>query len=713
MGLFHKIGTRLGRQRVVVFTPNAPWRLSGLQQRTASHARKALQPNRPKDHQGNPLSDAALASARAYWDCQRRIEARALNEKDAEDEARQFTLFRELSRRRNEYTCHVLGVSKLGVGDRTREPPYIEDEEQLAPASDATETTLPDVQIDESCSQELELLDQAAPRLCPEQQMVVQLAVEGKNIFYTGSAGCGKSTVLHAITERLREMDKKVHVMAPTGKAALAINGTTTWTYAGWNPNDFKNDIQFLSGKGLDPLVVKRFKQTDTIIIDEISMVDNFHFQRLSEVMKSARSDPLPFGGVQVIVTGDFCQLPPVKPFQHCIDCGSDLVPAKGEYTCVRCDETYNDSDKWAFRSKAWAACKFVHTHLHSIHRQSDADFIELLQKCRLGTSLSEDEIDILVEEREVPDNATKLFPTRDEVGRINKEEFERLESPPYSYISLDKFKWNRKMDPHLASKCLRHEDGSLRALNDHHFDREVQLKLGMPVILLLNLDLTQGLYNGSQGTIIGFHRCDEDALPKHARTWYGPTKQHYVRLFAERNKQRVPDLSWPVVRFSNGRVRIIYPESIIHALGDRPRRRRDGSDETRARRPGSVDEGDDSELDGLTQGEFEEEDLDDEFTKQQELRDYDNPEPYSLLSRTQIPLAPAWAMSIHKSQGMTLDYAVVDLSRAWEHGQAYVAISRVRKLDGLKILGGAKRLKAATGGNPQVQEFLKEKLGM
>ncbi|KAK4141505.1 uncharacterized protein C8A04DRAFT_13992 [Dichotomopilus funicola] len=655
MGPFHKISIRLGRQGVSILTP--PWPPGRLQQRAASRARKAPRSKSLKDHQGNPLSDAALASARAYWDCQRRIDAQGCNGSDAEDEAQQFALMRELSRKRNEYTCHVLGVSKLGVGDRTREPPYIGEEDQLAPAADAAATTFPDVQIDLSPSQELEVEHRAAPELCPEQKRVVQLAVDGKNIFYTGSAGCGKSTVLHAITHRLREMGKNVHVMAPTGKAALAINGTTTWTYAGWNPNDFKNGIRFLRGKGLDPLAVKRFKQTDTIIIDEISMVENWHFQRLNEVMKSGRSNPLPFGGVQVIVTGDFCQLPPVKPFQHCIDCGSDLVPAKEEYTCVHCNKKYNDSDKWAFRSKAWAACMFVHVHLDSIHRQHDADFIALLQKCRLSTPLSKDEIEILIEDRDVPDSAIKLLPTRNEVNRINNEEFVRLNSPPYSYTCLDEFDWNEKMDPHLESKGIRNKDGSLRGLDDHHFAREVQLKVGMPVILLINLDLKQQLYNGSQGTIIGFQRYDKEALPNYPPRGYGFIKQHYVRLFAGKHKKRVPNLSWPIVRFLNGRVRVIYPECI--------------------------------------------------------LRDYENPEPHSLLSRTQIPLAAAWAMSVHKSQGMTLDSAVVNLSRIWEDGQAYVALSRVRTLNGLKVIGGAKRLKAATGGNPQVREFLKEKFGM
>ncbi|KAK7952512.1 uncharacterized protein PG986_008240 [Apiospora aurea] len=78
------------------------------------------------------------------------------------------------------------------------------------------------------------------PALCPEQAALVDLICSGRNVFYTGSAGCGKSTVLRAFTKRLRDMDKKVHILAPTGRAALQVNGTTTWTYAGWTPDSHK-----------------------------------------------------------------------------------------------------------------------------------------------------------------------------------------------------------------------------------------------------------------------------------------------------------------------------------------------------------------------------------------------------------------------------------------------------------------------------------------
>ncbi|RYP38419.1 hypothetical protein DL766_000997 [Monosporascus sp. MC13-8B] len=516
------------------------------------------------------------------------------------------------------------------------------------------------------------------PPLCPEQAALVELVAQGKNVFYTGSAGCGKSTALKAIRKCLQAMGKSVWTIAPTGRAALQVNGSTTWTYAGWTPDHHKRTLDELRQAAHGKFVWKRFMETDVIIIDEISMVENLHFQRLNEVMKAARHDPglavqPAFGGVQVIVTGDFCQLPPVRPFQHCIECGRELIEGSSDsgitFNCPQ-HGMYHERDKWAFRSRAWEECNFVHVQLNTIHRQSDEVFIRILQKCRIGEELAQAETELLMDHPCMVHHATKLFATREEVKRVNRTEFERLKGQNHTYWCLDNFFWQQDKHPHLQWKGIRkpkgpQSEGPLRALEDHRFAEYVELKKGMLVVLLVNLDLQSGLCNGSQGIVCGFERNDPKKLPK-AKTIKGkepenrifgdraPIKEEQIKLFIQDKGARYK--VWPVVKFHNGKTRTIYADCSIAELGD-----------TR---------------------------------------------PYSLLCRTQIPLAPAWAMTIHKSQSLTLDRVIVNLSKAFEEGQVYVALSRATSLKGLKIEGDRAGLLAGLGGNQEVQEFLRTKFG-
>jgi hypothetical protein len=193
------------------------------------------------------------------------------------------------------------------------------------------------------------------PPLCKEQADLVDLILSGKNVFYTGSAGCGKSTVLKSFVKKFRERGKQVDIIAPTGRAALDIGGSTTWTYVGWVPGHHKKPLDKLLALAHGKNVYKRLNDTDVLVFDEVSMVENLHFERLNQFLQEARGNNLAFGGVQLVVTGDFCQLPPVKPFQHCIQCGREMIRNR-EGTEHKCTQhgIYYDNDKWAFRSDAW-----------------------------------------------------------------------------------------------------------------------------------------------------------------------------------------------------------------------------------------------------------------------------------------------------------------------------------------------------------------------
>ncbi|RYP65497.1 hypothetical protein DL769_006298 [Monosporascus sp. CRB-8-3] len=539
------------------------------------------------------------------------------------------------------------------------------------------------------------------PPLNSEQRKVVDLILSGRNVFYTGAAGTGKSTVLRAVVRELQLADKTICVAAPTGRAALAIGGMTTWSFAGWSPSAHGHPLKELRRWARHR---ERLSKTDTLIIDEISMVENHHLERLNHVMKEAKAHAArkmgwaamrkisqeAFGGYQVVVSGDFCQLPPVCPFSNCIECGAELIrepsPSLGEPVVYRCPYGHGpwpDSHKWAFQSQAWREAKFAHIELREVHRQAkDPHFIQILGRMRQG-ELTYDDIDTLTDPNRPTEDMTaavRLYPTREEVRRYNSDQFKRLASEPYSYVALDSFHWNEAAHPELRHKGDRCEDGSLVALREHKFEPHFQLKKGMPVVLLVNLSINDGLVNGSQGRIVAFqHASRKDICPLPAES-DGDIMASYVRNVRKRELMEFVDCLtttlFPVVEFFNGQRRVIIPDCATYQMGN--------------------------ELEKY----FDKEQYDPILT-----RFTYRPRP-SLLCRTQIPLAPGWAMSVHKAQGMTLERVVVDLGRAFEDGQVYVAISRARQLAGLKVEGDPRGLLVGRDGNREVIQYYRQHFG-
>lgn len=523
------------------------------------------------------------------------------------------------------------------------------------------------------------------PELCDEQRDLVDMIMRGNNVFYTGSAGCGKSTVLRSIVSQLKAKGKRVRIVAYTGRAALEVGGVTIHSYAGWNPDSIKRSIKKLKKAAHGMKMWRKFQNTDVLIIDEISMVENHCMERLNLIMKDSREDSRPFGGVQIIVTGDFCQLPPVKPFQTCMECGKDLKPSLGrkKYQCEEssCKDqglVLFDKNKWAFCSEAWEECNFVHINLTTVHRQKDLRFKFILEKIRFGQVPSPEEVDYLFKRtvsaqppelrngketnnerfsfRNEKSTAVpiKLFPTRGEVAEENETQLDLLDGHQLTFYSYDNFDWNPKHTELKSKSEPGTYEHSLKALDEHSLVDRLDMKIGMPVILLVNLDIDAGLINGSQGILVGFEHHDSAKLPDLLGSHTGARQrltQHYIH--------NAETKEWPIVRFpdSGNQERTIYPRCMMNEMGDI--------------------------------GEDEDENQ------------------YSLLSRTQIPLAAAWAITIHKSQGMTLSRLQVDLSRAFNQAQCYVALSRARDLEGLTIVSLGYIF---MGANPQVMAFLEEK---
>ncbi|KAK0371582.1 ATP-dependent DNA helicase PIF1 [Colletotrichum limetticola] len=526
----------------------------------------------------------------------------------------------------------------------------------------------------------------AAPEfpLCPEQQHALDLAMQGHSLFITGSGGCGKSVLVKALNKALSAQEKIVYLVAPTGQAATNIDGRTTFSYAGWNVSDPKETFKTLVKKSRYPSVFNRIESTDVLIIDEISMVEGEFLNRLSDVLgmlrrerfatgrgiicrkQTADSVRRPFGGIQVIAVGDFCQLSPVQPFEYCTEevaydphrqtstaCGKLVFDKERNlHFCPRDREhpTFPDAQKWAFNSRTWADCNFQYIHLTKIHRQSDEKFIMMLQKIRLGHTTDAD-LNVLLQPREVR-NGIALFGRRQKAKDYNNLELGKLPSRLEQFDALDhpvKLGEDRK----------------------NRFDKQLELKAGMPVVLLANLDVENGLCNGSQGKLVRFIRkldeCNKPKMPEKGN-YKGDTygfQIAYARYEQMTNYINGPSgaMGFPVIIFANGQNRVILPYCDM----------------------------DDIETEVIPT----------ENGYKKVLKSYS--------ARTQIPLVPGWAMTIHKSQSLSLDRVSVNLQNVWDGRQTYVALSRARSLSGLKVIGNKLTMRSTLPLDPEVSRFMME----
>ncbi|OOR85590.1 helicase [Moraxella canis] len=410
-----------------------------------------------------------------------------------------------------------------------------------------------------------------------KQETAFAILKTGQNVFLTGQAGAGKTYVLNQYIEYLRVRQIPVAVTASTGIASTHMNGMTIHAWSGIGiQNEFdKVNVQRLATRD-DYL--ERIKNTKVLIIDEISMLHAKQVDTINQVLKHFRKNEMPFGGVQVIFSGDFFQLPPIGD--------------KGE----------TSKEKYAFMSQAWLECKFQICYLTEQHRQTGGD-----EKQRFGLSLNEilnqirsqtvtqQAIDVLTstQAHTIDLNRTRLYTHNADVDSINQKQLNELTAKTITYSAA---KMGEKPLQDSLSKSVRAPD-------------ELTLAIGAKVMFVKNLPLL-GVYNGTMGEVIGF---------------IGVSGKAYKNADDE-----ITETAYPLVRHNTGGEVAAEPE---------------------------------------------------EWT----VEDKDGT---VLASYTQVPLCLAWAITVHKSQGMTLDAAEIDLSKTFEMGQGYVALSRLRSLDGLKLLG-------------------------
>ncbi|OAR02091.1 hypothetical protein LLEC1_06673 [Akanthomyces lecanii] len=460
----------------------------------------------------------------------------------------------------------------------------------------------------------------AAISLSSEQRHVLDLVVEqGQSVFFTGPAGTGKSVLMRAIISELKAKyareSERVAVTASTGLAACNIGGVTLHSFSGIGLG--KEDAPVLVKKvRRNPKAKNRWLKCKVLVIDEISMVDGDLFDKLSQIGRTIRNDGRPWGGIQLVITGDFFQLPPVPD--------DSKVAAK-----------------FAFDAATWTT-SIEHTiGLTQVFRQRDPDFARMLNEMRLGKITDETVGAFKALERPLNFDdgvdSAELFPLRAQVEGSNEKRLRDLPGEIHRFGAAD------TGDPAIKDRLL----ANMMA------PKSIDLKLNAQVMLIKNLDAS--LVNGSLGRVIGF--SDERTFEMGGGIPDDPTMD--VAFNKARKKlssfSRDSELlsnskkQFPVVQFvsSSGMPRVILCQP----------------EEWKVELPN---------------GEVQ-------------------------AKRTQLPLILAWALSIHKAQGQTLERVTVNLSRVFEKGQAYVALSRATCQDGLRVIGFDRHKVMA---HPKVVEF-------
>ena len=439
------------------------------------------------------------------------------------------------------------------------------------------------------------------------QSSALDILKTGQNVFLTGSAGSGKTYTLNQYINYLRARRVPVAVTASTGIAATHMNGTTIHSWSGIGIKDELSDRD-LTNLSRKQFLADRLKDTAVLIIDEISMLHAKQLNLVNQVLKHVRKNDAAFGGIQVVVAGDFFQLPPIG--------------SKGE----------SNREKFAFMSEAWLDAKFHICYLSEQHRQvSEAangglDLDDILNQIR-RQEVTFEAIAALEAtfDQNVDINRTRLYTHNLNVNKINDKELAALDG------DMMRFEATSTGDSKLVEtlkKTVRTQD-------------DLVLKVGAKVMFIKN-NSELGVSNGTMGELIGFAAVKiddskdtsddliedtaQDAIAKNTKNKAKKDKES-----KEKPKDEKPTTQkMPVVRLNSGREVIAEPEEWII------------EDET-----GDV-----------------------------------------LASYLQVPLCLAWAITIHKSQGMTLEAAEIDLSRTFELGQGYVALSRLKSLAGLQLLG-------------------------
>jgi len=393
--------------------------------------------------------------------------------------------------------------------------------------------------------------------LSEKQKTAYMSIVNGQNVFLTGMAGSGKTAIINLFSKQYR-IFKNIGVTSTTGTSAILIGGSTLHSFLGIGLGSGNVEFLYMGIKNRN-YILSRWIDLDVLIIDEISMLSPVLFDKLENLARIIRKNDLPFGGIQLILTGDFLQLP-----------------------CV-------ESENFCFEALSWNKCVDEIIYLTEIFRQENKEFQKCLSEIRVG-KLSYETIQLLKSRKNaILQNdfgilPTKIYALNKDVDAENEKEIQKLliKNPELQF-----YEYNSEYT--ILKKCSQNFEEKIK--KNCNAPSKLELCIGAQVMLLYNMDLEAKLANGSRGVVVNF----------------------------------IDDL--PVVKFLTGEERIVdYHIWKIEENG------------------------------------------------------------VEVLNITQIPLRIAYAITVHKSQGISVDYAEVDMEGIFEDGMSYVALSRVSSPEGLSI---------------------------
>lgn len=301
------------------------------------------------------------------------------------------------------------------------------------------------------------------------QATALSILKTGGNVFLTGEPGSGKTYLVNAYIRYLRDHDIRVAITASTGIAATHIGGSTIHSWSGIGIR------KVLSSQELDIIastdrLVKQIKNTHVLIIDEISMLDAVTLDMVERVCRATRASSAPFGGLQVVLVGDFFQLPPVSKHGE--------APAQ-----------------FAFTAASWSEAMFDVCYLTEQHRQSDPALSSVLSAIRGG--VIEDatlaHLDTRrVEHHDQHQQATKLYSHNANVDEVNAEKLDDLAGETHVF-EMEHHGQKAKIEA-LVRGCLSPE--------------RLEVKIGATVMCTRN-NPEKGFVNGTLGTVVDFDEAE------------------------------------------------------------------------------------------------------------------------------------------------------------------------------------------------------------